>query len=297
MTFRVKQILCPVTLDGEPAKNLEFSLLLAKDFDAKIRVCFCTARVSPETPPVIHEKLNNLVRQVLDFYVTRLDGKEIEWESVVIENNDTAQGITDEAARRAVDLIVIGASRHPILHALLGSVTEEVCRTAPCPVIVTRQGDLQPKNGAGNPQLRNILVAHDFSDYSEIALQTATALTSKHNAALHLMQVIAEPHREIELAVSGGAVNNLYHQTIERLKTVVTGEFRALSKVTIAARWGKPYREILKYSKEHDIDLIAMGAHGSDFGSNTLFGSNVDRVLRQAPCAVLVARPRRPAVV
>jgi hypothetical protein len=38
-----------------------------------------------------------------------------------------------------------------------------------------------------------------------------------------------------------------------------------------------------------------MGAKGAGFGLSALFGSNVDRVLRQAPCPVLVARPLRPA--
>jgi nucleotide-binding universal stress UspA family protein len=41
--------------------------------------------------------------------------------------------------------------------------------------------------------------------------------------------------------------------------------------------------------------LISVGAHGAGFGMRALFGSNVDRVLRQARCPVLVARPLRPA--
>jgi len=41
--------------------------------------------------------------------------------------------------------------------------------------------------------------------------------------------------------------------------------------------------------------LICLGAHGAGFGMRALFGSNVDRVLRQAPCPVLVARPLKHA--
>jgi hypothetical protein len=47
----------------------------------------------------------------------------------------------------------------------------------------------------------------------------------------------------------------------------------------------------------NEIDLISVGAHGAGFGMRALFGSNVDRVLRQAPCPVLVARPLRPSMV
>ncbi|HEV8204260.1 MAG TPA: universal stress protein, partial [Pyrinomonadaceae bacterium] len=57
---------------------------------------------------------------------------------------------------------------------------------------------------------------------------------------------------------------------------------------------GQPYREILNYAERNEIDLISVGAHGAGFGMRALFGSNVDRVLRQAPCPVLVARPLRP---
>jgi len=59
---------------------------------------------------------------------------------------------------------------------------------------------------------------------------------------------------------------------------------------------GHPYREILNYAERNEIDLISVGAHGAGFGMRALFGSNVDRVLRQAPCPVLVARPLRPKV-
>ena len=56
-------------------------------------------------------------------------------------------------------------------------------------------------------------------------------------------------------------------------------------------RWGKPYREVLAYAREQEMDLVCMGALGRDFGLEALFGSNVDRVLRQAPCPSLIARP------
>ena len=55
---------------------------------------------------------------------------------------------------------------------------------------------------------------------------------------------------------------------------------------------GQPYREIIHYAEENEIDLVCIGAQGAGFGILALFGSNVDRVLRQAPCPVLVARPR-----
>jgi nucleotide-binding universal stress UspA family protein len=51
--------------------------------------------------------------------------------------------------------------------------------------------------------------------------------------------------------------------------------------------------EVLTYAQQQKIDLICLGARGSGWSLGKLFGSNVDRVLRQAPCPVLVARPNR----
>jgi nucleotide-binding universal stress UspA family protein len=68
-------------------------------------------------------------------------------------------------------------------------------------------------------------------------------------------------------------------------------------KVIQAVNCGQPYREILSYAEENEIDLICMGVHGAGFAMRALFGSNTDRVLRQAPCPALIARPLKPASI
>jgi nucleotide-binding universal stress UspA family protein len=77
----------------------------------------------------------------------------------------------------------------------------------------------------------------------------------------------------------------------------VPAEARLWCRIKQAVRSGHPYREVLDYAEENKIDLISMGASGTGFGMRALFGSNADRVLRQAPCPVLIARPLRPMVV
>ena len=49
---------------------------------------------------------------------------------------------------------------------------------------------------------------------------------------------------------------------------------------------------MLAYAEEQKVDLICMGVRGAGFGLRSLFGSNTDRVLRQAPCPVFIARPQ-----
>lgn len=88
-----------------------------------------------------------------------------------------------------------------------------------------------------------------------------------------------------------GKTDTPYHQAARRLQEAVPGEVHLWSNVKHAVQYGQPYAEILTYAQNNEIDLIAMGAHGTGFGIHTLFGSNVDRVLRQAQCPLLVAHP------
>ena len=81
-----------------------------------------------------------------------------------------------------------------------------------------------------------------------------------------------------------------------KLQWAVPAEVRAWCRIRQAVREGHPYREVLGYAEEQNIDLICMGASGTGFGMKALFGSNADRVLRQSPCPVLIARPLRPMI-
>jgi nucleotide-binding universal stress UspA family protein len=90
---------------------------------------------------------------------------------------------------------------------------------------------------------------------------------------------------------------NTYHKTARRLQKAIPAEAHLWCEIKHTVREGYAYREILNYAEKNDIDLICLGAHGAGFGMRALFGSNVDRVLRQAPCPVLVTRPLKPSTV
>ena len=79
------------------------------------------------------------------------------------------------------------------------------------------------------------------------------------------------------------------------LQQTIPKEVFLWCNIVTAVRRGQPSNEILAYAKEHEIDLICMGASGTGFSLDKLFGSTVDRVLRRAPCPVLVSRPLKSA--
>ena len=51
---------------------------------------------------------------------------------------------------------------------------------------------------------------------------------------------------------------------------------------------GKPAEEILKYSKDNEVDLIVMSTHGRSGFSRVVFGSVADKVLRQSEVPLLL---------
>jgi nucleotide-binding universal stress UspA family protein len=60
--------------------------------------------------------------------------------SFLIWEGDPAEAIVEAAAAEDADLIVVGnRGHHGVGRALIGSVSDEVVRTAGCPVVVVRQ--------------------------------------------------------------------------------------------------------------------------------------------------------------
>jgi len=57
-------------------------------------------------------------------------------------------------------------------------------------------------------------------------------------------------------------------------------------RVELSVEWGLPVEEILRYAKAHDVDLIAMGAHGRrGVGDVLLYRRGRRRPRRARPCA------------
>jgi nucleotide-binding universal stress UspA family protein len=275
--INIKRILCPTDLSPHSGKAVRYAAALAGAYDAELIFFHCTSDIDGE------EKLRLSVLEQLPSIDSR-------WRLIALTAGDVGEAIMMQAQVNNADLIVMRSRRRPHRAALLGSTAESVCRSAPCPVLVMHNDEQEI---IGN--LARVLVAYDFSDYSELALKYGLSIAQEHQAELHLLHVLpprslSEP--EIAWYPVGG--ESAYHTSARRLQRVVPAEVHLWCDVKTAVSEGNPYREILNYAEKNEIDLISVGAHGADFGMRALFGSNVDRVLRQSPCPVLVARPLRP---
>ncbi len=290
----LRSILCPTSLSSDPDVALRYGIALARSYEAKLLVYHCL-----ETTPLADEsEIKKLAENTIAEHVRRANPGALDWEGMVkiIKRDDLAFSITQAATERDVDLIIMQSRRRPRAAALLGSTAEAVCHTAPCPVLVTHPHEHEfVKQESGEIGLERVLVAHDFSDHSATALLFGVALAEEYQAELHLMHVLP-PRTELgapEYEWLQTSDEDAFQQAARRLQSAVPAEAFLWCKVKQVVRQGKPYREILSYAEKEVIDLICMGVRGTGSGLRAILGEQTDRVLRRAPCPVLVARPAR----
>ena len=290
----IKRILCPTDLSSESDEALRYALALAGAYDAKLIIFHCQPVAA--NSQLTADEARALLEQSLIPYLGMVDLRKLDWEAVVGHDDDPGKAITDQASERKVDLIVMRSRRRPHRAALLGSTAESVSRTAPCAVMVTHADEREWVGASREIDLKRVMVAYDFSDHSEQALKYALTLAREYQSELHLLHVLPSfTLDEAEIAWYPLGNEGPYHKAARRLQKAVPADAHLWCSIKHAVSEGQPYREILNYAERNQIDLICLGAHGAGFGMLTLFGSNVDRVLRQGPCPVLVARPLRHA--
>lgn len=288
----LEKIFCSTDLHPSNDEALSYALALAKAYEARVYICHALEgkELTGETEAKLREQIAETVQQ--HCYHTNAGRPGLPDWVPIITCGDPAEIITREAAQNHADLIVMHSRRQSYAATLLGSTAEAVSRTAPCPVLITHPNErewIDPVTG--KVRLKNILMAYDFSNDSEVALMFALMLAEEYQSQLHLLHVLP-PKTSQSFATFE---EDEFSETTRQLQEAIPEEAKLWCQVKTVVREGKPYREILEYADEQDIDLICMGVRGAGFGMQALFGSNVDRVLRQSSCPMLIARPLKPA--
>ena len=292
--IKVERILCPTDLSTESDEALRYAVSLARTYEAKLFLLHCSERDSLPGEDGGESPLH-MERLFVDSLVPHLGlatVNELNWCGLLRTNvADIGNTIVREAVVQKIDLIVMRSRRRPKAALFLGSTAETVCRNAPCPVLVTHPLEREwVSMSSGQIVLNRVLIAHDFSRDSETAMNFGISLAQEHQAEVHLMHVLpTSGHVEPELAWSSATNSSAYTFTARKLQETLPKEVNLWCKFVNVVRCGKVHEEILNYAKEHEIDLICIGGSGSDWTIEKLLGSNVDRVLRETPCPVLVA--------
>jgi nucleotide-binding universal stress UspA family protein len=141
--------------------------------------------------------------------------------------------------------------------------------------------------------LKNILLATDFSDTSQLAAFYAVELAQKFSAKLHLLHVIEEPIATIPLLETYGAPSKEEYEAaaVAMLENWPLPDGAEALEIERRVHHGTPFLQILHDARDHAIDLIVMGSHGRGLIKYLLMGNVAEKVVRKAPCPVLTVRP------
>jgi nucleotide-binding universal stress UspA family protein len=141
--------------------------------------------------------------------------------------------------------------------------------------------------------IQHVLVPVDLSEYADYALAYAIELAQKCRAALTLLHVIDTT----PLGVAGweAMLPPLHLQDLEtrisqRMEAPLGRIHEAGLQGDIAIVQGVPFQKIIDAARDKGADLIVMGTHGRTGLTHVLIGSVAERVVRLAPCPVLVTR-------
>ena len=218
----------------------------------------------------------------------------LEVEPVIVEG-EPAREIANAVRDYDIDLVtVVTHGRRGLSRALWGSTAEEIIAEAPCPVLTIRppQHDFVEHCGSQTEiRLNRILLATNFRPSSIAATHLALELAGATNAELHAVYVIGDYFEQISVMFPEGG-----RSALSRMRAEVEGHMKTFARegegdgdVSTHIAEGRPYAEIVRLAAETDVDLIVIGTsvHASLFGGAPALGSEIERVVRNAPCPVL----------
>ncbi len=209
---------------------------------------------------------------------------------IVTSSLSPASAILDYASSNAVDLLVMGTNgRRGLDKLLLGHTTDEVVRSAPCPVLAVSP-NVPTQDEA--PEVRKILVPVDLSAHSGKVLQFAAHFATVYQAELHLLNVVKPlPYPHIVALSDAGLPSNwpsfMQAQMTEHMNQLLTATTTLGMAAEIHVEHGPPATVILDFAAQAQMDMIVMGTHGHTGIDRLFLGSVAERVVRAAPCPVV----------
>jgi universal stress protein A len=141
---------------------------------------------------------------------------------------------------------------------------------------------------------QHFLVPTDFSADADQALEYAIALASKLQARLTLLHVLLSLPPVPEGAPDRGLPEVYLRQRAAEAKQALATRQQRVQDAGLEGHsllvYGMPFQGILDTAQEQKVDLIIMSTHGRTGLKHVLLGSVAEKVVRLAPCPVLVTR-------
>lgn len=297
--LRIRKILFPTDFSETADHAFTWAVWLAEEYGAELLMLHALVlhAADPADPdhrfPDLGEAHEALSRWADDRMRAVLEGHDPADVPVRTEQRrgiSPGPTIVEHAREREADLVVMGThGRRGLRHMLLGSVAEEVVRTAERPVLtVPRESE-----GRRAGRVDSILVPVDFSEHAGAALSHARHLAMTAGArldVLHVLETVAYPDAYLAFATPSPADDaspDAVRSELERMVAAAPGP-EVPTELHVAA--GRPASEIPAFVEERDTDLMVIASHGLTGLERVLLGSVTERVIRRSACPVFTVK-------
>lgn len=292
--MKIERIVVGTDFSPESEAAVQHALHIARLTGAAITLVHACPIVEPPSRSVAGPWSDLMQRQLaenrqrLDALSASLTAQGVRVAHALVD--DTADAaILDVAASASADLVVVGTHGFTgIKHLLLGSVAEKVLRHSASSVLIARRPGPEPALEELGHGYRRLLVATDFSDAAERALELATSLATD-GASIEVWHWWSSPY--------GGPLPDP-----AALRREIEDGARATGDELLARHRDPRYRLSFHVAESQardgiqqqlasgGYDLVVLGSHGRRGLTRWLLGSVAEATARHAPCSVLVAR-------
>ncbi|ETX04727.1 MAG: hypothetical protein ETSY2_27130, partial [Candidatus Entotheonella gemina] len=111
-----------------------------------------------------------------------------------------------------------------------------------------------------------------------------------HLTLIHVIQSLSEAGMDMASALTAEHLATLEQELTQHLEGYLQRVKNAGAEGDLVIGHGTPFVETIEAVKARQIDLIIMGSHGRTGFSHVLLGSMAEKLVRLAPCPVLVVR-------
>lgn len=293
----VRRILCPVDFSEFSARALEHAARVASFHDATVHVLHVVPTLFESLDPALvpREELHERPRQRAARDLAAFVDEVSEWHVPIersVRAGTPAREIVAKAEEWDADLIVMGShGRSGLKHLLMGSVTERVMHRVGCPVLAV---GARENASLDAPPYRRILCPTKLVPGSQETVDYALALAAESEAEVEMLHVIEfmppvvngrdpmDDQPEFE-----GLRRRMVDEADAELDAAIPRALRQWCTVRTRVATGDAAQNILEAARSSRAEVIVMGCQSKPL-DRALFGSTIHRVIRDAPCAVLI---------
>lgn len=289
--YRYRRLLVGLSLDNQDGSSISYAAMVSqlakseKVYFVHVASSFDIpedlAREYPDLIQPVDESAERAMRELISKYFDGNPEAQIEHE---IEEGSPLVELLRRAKQLQIDLIIMRKRRKPTAS---GTLLEKIARKAPCSVLFVPEGC--------QARFTNILVPIDFSDSSANAMDVALAFASssgiKKIYCVHIYEVpigyykTGKSYEHFAKIIKGHAEKQ-YRDFMDKI------DLKGVSVIPIFELAKQERKGIEAAAKEHQADLLIMGARGRKAGAGVLLGSVTEDLIRTSNIPLLAVKKK-----